>query len=65
MGAVGGEIKYRVHAHGVAVVKLPRSRLEEHLLALVEQLDHVLCLEQAELLLVVELLREPQLETQE
>mmetsp|Transcript_21874 Transcript_21874/g.44182 ORF Transcript_21874/g.44182 Transcript_21874/m.44182 type:complete len:206 (+) Transcript_21874:1075-1692(+) len=51
----------RVHAHRVAVIELPRACLEEHLLRLVEQIDHVLRLEQREVLLVAELLREREL----
>ena len=41
--------------------KLAAARLEEHLLRLVQQVDHVLRLEQRELLLVAQLLRERQL----
>mmetsp|Transcript_56337 Transcript_56337/g.125709 ORF Transcript_56337/g.125709 Transcript_56337/m.125709 type:complete len:311 (-) Transcript_56337:3854-4786(-) len=36
----------RVHTHRIAIVELSRARLEEHLLRLVEQLNHVPCLEQ-------------------
>ena len=46
----------RVHAHRVAVVELVAARLEEGFLGLVQQLDHMLRLEQRQLLLVAHLL---------